>query len=109
MSSTEESLGKDIGNDIRNGKKTLIAVHALTYAESENKKVLNRIFGKRDANEDEIQKVYSIFRETGSIEYAKQKALMYSSKAIHVLDDVADNDAKKILIGLAKYAITREN
>ena len=109
MSSTEESLGKDIGNDIRNGKKTLIAVHTLAHAEGENKKVLNRIFGKRDATEEEIQKVYSIFRDTGSIEYARQKALMYSSKAIQVLDNVADNDAKKILIGLAKYAITRES
>jgi geranylgeranyl diphosphate synthase type I len=45
MSSTEKTLGKDIGNDIRNGKKTLIAVHSLTNSSGSQKKLLDDILG----------------------------------------------------------------
>ena len=108
MSSTKETLGKDIGNDIRNGKKTMIAVHALSHAEGADKKVLKDIFGKASATEEEIQQVHAVFQDSGSIEYAKKKALEYSDTAIHVLDAVDESPAKNVLTGLASYAITRE-
>ncbi|MDG6219315.1 MAG: polyprenyl synthetase family protein, partial [Candidatus Thermoplasmatota archaeon] len=44
MSSDTKTLGKDIGNDIRNGKKTIIAVHSLTHATGKDKTVLTNIF-----------------------------------------------------------------
>lgn len=108
MSSTKETLGKDIGNDIRNGKKTMIAVHALSHAEGENQKVLKNIFGKATANDEEIQQVHGVFQDCGSIEYAKQKALEYSDTAIRALETVDESPAKNVLIELASYAITRE-
>jgi len=111
MNSTEETLGKDIGNDIRNGKKTLIAVHAFTHAEGEHRRKLKQIFGKATATDDEIQQVHEVFQKLGSIDYAKDKAVSYSSQAIHALDNVSDLDATAITLlkDLAAYAITREN
>jgi len=110
MSSTTETLGKDIGNDIRNGKKTLIAVHALTNAEGEHRKALKDIFGKATATEDEIQQVHQVFKDIGSIDYAKEKAVSYSKMAIESLDDLIslDSTATMLLKDLASYAITRE-
>jgi geranylgeranyl diphosphate synthase, type I len=110
MSSTQETLGKDIGNDIRNGKKTLIAVHALTHATGNHRQVLKDIFGKVTATDDEIQQVHHIFKDIGSIDYAKDKAMAYSEQAIKALDDVADLEpsATSSLKELASYAITRE-
>jgi len=108
MSSTEETLGKDIGNDIRNGKKTLIAVHCLNNAVGNDKKVLNKIFGNQNASEQDIKKVFSLFRKIRSVDYAKNTALKYNAKAKKSLDVLKDSDAKKILIGLADYSIKRE-
>jgi geranylgeranyl diphosphate synthase type I len=110
MSSTKATLGKDIGNDIRNGKKTLIAVHALTNAVDEHKRVLRDIFGKTTASDDEIRQVHMVFNEVGSIEYAKQKAVYYCTKAIHALESIQNlnEDAVQLLKDLATYAITRE-
>jgi len=111
MSSTEETLGKDIGNDIRNGKKTLIAVHAFNHTEGEQLTVLKRIFGKKTATDKEIQQVHQVFNAIGSIDYAKQKAKQYSYQAIQALDDTPDLQTNEynILKDLAKYAIIREN
>ena len=110
MSSTTETLGKDIGNDIRNGKKTLIAVHALTNAEGEHRKALKDIFGKATATEEEIQQVHQVFKDIGSIDYAKEKAVSYSKMAIESLDDLIslEPEATMLLKDLASYAITRE-
>ena len=77
MSSDEKTLGKDIGNDIRNGKKTLIAVHALNNAASEDKKFLETIFGNQRTTEQEVKQVYDIFKKIGSVEYAKKTAINY--------------------------------
>ncbi len=108
MSSDIETLGKDIGNDIRNGKKTIIAVHSLSHAKGNHKQILSDIFGKDNATDEEVQKVYEVFNKLGSIDYAKKKAEEYSTKAKDALSVLADTDAKQILIDLADYAMTRE-
>lgn len=108
MSSDEKTLGKDIGNDIRNGKKTLIAVHSLQNATLENKKLLDAGFGNRKASDEEIKKVFSLFNEMGSIDYARNTALNYNKKAKETLDILKDSDAKELLKKLADYSIKRE-
>jgi len=108
MSSNEAILGKDIGNDIRNGKKTLIAVHSLNNAVGDDKKVLSEIFGNKNASEQEVKKVFNLFRQTKSVEYAKNTALRYSTEAKKALGVLDDSDAKQILIDLADYSIKRE-
>ncbi len=108
MSSDEGTLGKDIGNDIRNGKKTLIAVRSISNAVGDDKKLLEKIFGNGDASEPDVKKIYDLFKEMKSIEYAKNAALEYSTKAMDALGVLDDSDAKQILIGLAEYSITRE-
>jgi geranylgeranyl pyrophosphate synthase len=108
MSSDTKTLGKDIGNDIRNGKKTIIAVHCLTHAEDENKKILSDIFGKSNATDEEVHQVFKVFNDVGSVEYAKNKAEEYSRQAKKSLSVLKQSNAKQILMDLADYAMTRE-
>ena len=108
MSSTTQTLGKDIGNDIRNGKKTLIAVHALEHATGENKKVLCDYFGNLDATDAQVHDVYEVFKELGSLKYARDTANQYGFNAKESLQSIIDSPAKNILLTLADYAITRK-
>ena len=108
MSSDAETLGKDIGNDIRNGKKTIIAVHSLTHATGNDKKILTDIFGKATASAEDVKKVYQVFNHVGSIDYAKKKAEEYSTHAKKSLEVLEESSAKQILAALADYAMTRE-
>jgi len=108
MSSNEETLGKDIGNDIRNGKKTMIAVHSLNNAQGDDKKLLEIIFGNKNATEQQIKQVYNLFKKIGSIEHAKKTAINYCEKAKKQLEILPDSDAKQILLKLAEYSIKRE-
>ncbi len=108
ISSDEETLGKDIGNDIRNGKKTLIAVHSLHTATGEHKKLLDKSFGNKHASEKGVKAVFSVFQDLGSIEYARKTALAYNVQAKKALSAVNESHAKHILESLADYVMKRE-
>ena len=108
MSSTAKTLGKDIGNDIRNGKKTLIAVHSLTNASGKHKRLLDDVFGNHAASEHDVTLVYDVFRELGSIEYAQQRAVQLVSQAKNALNVLKPSDAKELLFQLIDYTIQRE-
>ena len=108
MSSDEKTLGKDIGNDIRNGKKTLIAVHALNNSTGSDKKTLEKTFGNKNATDLEVKQVYNLFKKLNSIKYAKDKAIDFSNKAKNTLDVLPNSDAKQLLLTLADYSIKRE-
>lgn len=108
VSSDEEILGKDIGNDIRNGKKTLIACHCLNNTKGDEKKTLEKIFGNLNASDKEVKEVYTIFKKLGSAEYAKKTAISYCETAKKSLEILPDTEAKQILIAFAEYSISRE-
>jgi len=108
MSSNAAVLGKDIGNDIRNGKKTLIAVHCLVHASPAQKKVLDAVFGNRSASEEQVKSVLEVFKASGSIEYARSVALRYNAEAKNALGVLSDSLARQTLVALADYAIARE-
>lgn len=108
MSSTKSTLGKDIGNDIRNGKKTLIAVHSLTHAAGKTKTQLEDSFGNRDATERDIAVVYDIFRDLGSVNYAQHRAEQFVNEAKEALTSLRSSGAKEILYQLIEYTIQRE-
>ena len=108
VSSNLETLGKDIGNDIRNGKKTLIACHCIKNAKEEDKKILDKIFGNLNATDEQVKNVYNLFRKIGSVDYAKEKAISFSSTAKKSLNVLPDSNAKQILADLADYVITRQ-
>mgnify|MGYP005837613235 CR=1 FL=1 len=107
ISSDEKTLGKDIGNDIRNGKKTLIAVHCLNSANGNDKELLEDIFGNSYATEQQVKQVYDLFIKLKSIDYAKNCALNYCEKAKKALNLLNDSYPKKLLLELATYAISR--
>ncbi len=107
MSSDEETLGKDIGMDIRNGKKTLIAVHSLNKARGEDRKILHKIFGNNNATDDEVKQVYGLFNKLGSVEYARKTTKIYDKKAKKALNVLDGSDAKNILLELADYSTVK--
>jgi geranylgeranyl diphosphate synthase type I len=108
ISSDEAILGKDIGNDIRNGKKTMIAVHSLNNARGSKKESLEKVFGNRDASDQDIKRVYQIFQDTQSIAHAQKLALKFTKEAKETLRMLQDSEAKQILTALAEYATQRK-
>jgi len=98
-------IGKPVGSDIKEGKKTLIYLYA--YKNSEDEKWLKK-YGNENASKKEIEEVIEFFKEIGAIEYAKNKAHEFSKKAIEKLKVLEESDAKRKLAEIAEFAVKRE-
>lgn len=97
----EEVLGKVRGSDIMEGKKTLIAIHAL------NAGVELDIFGKGKASKGQLENAIGQLEDSGSIEYARNAAVSYIREGKKKLDVLEDSEAKDILLAIADYMIER--
>jgi len=98
-----KDIGKPVGSDIREGKKTLIYLYAL---EKYGGKIPN--YGKKDATDEEINEIVEILKETGAIDCAKNMAMEFSRKAIDSLAILKESEAKNKLVEMAEFAVKRE-
>jgi geranylgeranyl pyrophosphate synthase len=101
-SSTEAELGKSIGNDVREGVKTIILWHSVQNASPKAIEKLKTIYSKNrsEKTDEEIHYVLDTFRELGSLEYAEKEATRFTEKALGRFDDltkdVPDSNIKRI-------------
>lgn len=107
----EKTLGKPVGSDIRNGKRTLIIVHALKQLEKRGNKrrgeLLLSALGNENATQDQIAHAIEALRELGSVDYATGIALDYAEKAKSCLRCLKKSREKELLSSLVDFAIGR--
>ena len=102
-----EKLGKPVGSDIRQGKKTLLLLYALKNAQE--LEFLQHCLGKKDLTQVELQRVREIFKNCGALEYSRNKAIEYIGKAKSVLDSGNfKKESKEFLNYLADFIIERK-
>lgn len=103
----EEELGKPVGSDIREGKKTLPILYALGRLEGEAREKLEKVLGNRDAGREEIEEAARLIKESGAIEYAEELARRYSEQALAALKVVPESEYREMLEELARFAVSR--
>ena len=103
----EKEYGKEIGGDIREGKKTVMAAHLLKTATAADRKTFLRILGKKSIKRTEIKKAISLYQKYGSIDYAKARSDFYLRKAIRVLNNLPSSKARSNLELVAKFLVSR--
>ncbi len=104
----EGEIGKPTGNDIREGKVTLPLIHALKTAPKEISSSMFEIIRNEDFTPENVDKLISFAKEYQGIEYAQSKMQENKQKALVLLNDYPDSEAKKSLIDLIDYIIERE-
>ena len=106
--SDSETLGKPCGSDIAQGKRTLMVIHALRQPESETKDTLLSVLGKGDAaSQEEIDAGLKALGDLGSIQYARERAEAYHSKAHECLNQLSDGPALRALRELTDFQLQR--
>lgn len=102
------NIGKPKGIDIKDKKLTLPIIYSLNNVSYNQKRsIINTI--KRDYdNEEKIIELYNIVKSCGGIDYSKKIMKKYHDKAIGILNEFEDNEAKKSLLLLLKFIINRK-
>lgn len=100
------SLGKNLGDDLREGKVTLPVIHALKNTRGHEHAVL--VNAIEHANGDNLSEVLAIIRASGGIEAARSAAWQEAQRAIDAANMLPDNEYKVALIQLAASLQHRE-
>jgi octaprenyl-diphosphate synthase len=105
---TSEAIGKNIGDDLSEGKPTLPLIHVINHGNDEQRQLI------RDAIEhqtgmDNLDAVMQALKDTKALEYATDKAKQESQAAIEAIACLPESEHKESLIALAKIAVERKS
>jgi geranylgeranyl diphosphate synthase type I len=100
-----EQLGKQRGSDLVENKETLITLHARQQGVDVDSLVAAE--DVESVTEQEIEDAVAVLRESGSIDYAREKAQSLVTESKELLEILPDNEARQLLQDIADYLISR--
>ena len=100
-------LGKDLGDDLAEGKATLPLIYAMRKGSAEDNEMIREAI--LDGGLDQLEKVTAIIESTGALEYTAARAQEAADIAIAALSDVPDSDYKQALIAIAEFSVQRRS
>ncbi len=104
-----EGLGKEFGDDITEGKRTLMVIKVMEDGSEEDKNTLIDILNKHTTDIEEKKKVVEIFNKYNAFDYAKQVARRIVTEAWEEAEQVLpDNEYKEMLHSLALFCVERD-
>jgi geranylgeranyl diphosphate synthase type I len=104
----EEILGKPVGSDIREGKRTTIIYHSFKNANPSQRDFLLSVLGNAQAEESDVQKSTKMLIDLGGIEYTAKLAKSYIEESMTYLDKLPNSKYKQFLAMWADYMIERD-
>ncbi|WP_046655856.1 polyprenyl synthetase family protein [Lysobacter capsici] len=105
--SDAQTLGKNLGDDLAEGKATLPLIHAIAHSDDATRARLRAAVEHGDT--DAMPEVLAAIRATGGLDYSRKRAEDYADAADAALEGLEDNDYAAALRGLARYAVSRDH
>lgn len=105
--SSSDAMGKNVGDDLAEGKPTLPLIHAMQHSSEEEAALIKSAIEK--GGYDNIEQVQAIIQRTGALEYTEQMAVKQADLAIEQLVDLPDSENKTILESIARLSVHRNH
>ena len=102
-----EELGKNLGDDLAEGKPTLPLIYAIQHGTAQQAEVV--ISAIRQGSREAFNEVYEIVKATKAIEYTELCADRAAAKAIDSLKCLPDSQYKSALEQLAHFSVQRDH
>ncbi len=103
-----DAIGKNVGDDLAEGKPTLPLIHAIKNGSQQQADFIKEVIEK-GAGLDKLDEVLAIIRSTNSLDYTREKAELHAKMAVDALNPLKDSGHKQSLIALAWMAVKRDN
>ncbi|MBM7456720.1 octaprenyl-diphosphate synthase [Oceanisphaera litoralis] len=105
-SSDSHDMGKNVGDDLAEGKPTLPLLHAMAVGNDAQRERIRDAIANRTGM-DHLDEIMGILAETRALEYCQQRAQDEAQKAIDSLKILPDSEHKSALVALAHMAVER--
>ncbi|MBL1293312.1 MAG: octaprenyl diphosphate synthase [Thiotrichales bacterium] len=104
-SATSKELGKNIGDDLAEGKPTLPLIYAMNNGSSEQTAIIRDAI--ENSGRDNMPAIIEAIESTGAIDYTANCAAIEANKASDALSNVPPSDYREALLALAEFSIKR--
>ena len=101
-----ENLGKNIGDDLAEGKMTLPLIYAMKNGKNSQKLVIQEAI--KNTNVCDLMNILTIIKETGALEYSMSCAKKHAMDAKRCLVDLPKSIEKIAMLELAEFSIDRK-
>jgi len=104
-SAKESDMGKNVGDDLAEGKPTLPLIYAMQHASSKQSAMIKQAI--ENGGLDQIDEIMLAISETGALDYARKIARQEADLAINQLSVLEDSEYKQAMISLANFSVER--
>jgi len=108
LTATEETLGKPVASDLREGKATLAVIHALENGSTVEREAIQTVLSDRNFDLVAHAEIMGILRRHGSVDYAMNTAFQYADTARAALSGLEDSEFKRALLWVPDFVVARE-
>lgn len=102
-----EELGKNLGDDLAEGKPTLPLIHAMRRGSDAERQMIRDAIQTGDLSL--LDDIRSVIESTGALEYTADKARQAADASIGALSELADSEWKDALVTIAEFAVRRRS
>lgn len=106
-SADEKEMGKKLGDDLSEGKPTLPLIHAMQHGTQAQAELIRHAI--QHGGHDDFALVLDAIRDTGALEYTRERARAEAQAATAALAPFARSTYLDCLIKLADFAVTRNH
>jgi octaprenyl-diphosphate synthase len=103
--SDAETLGKNIGDDLMEGKPTLPLIAAMKNTTGDDFNIVRKSIAT--GGTEHLEQVIRIVHASGALDYCRQRATEETEAAIEALNTLPDTEYRQALTNLAKLALHR--
>lgn len=103
--SDAETLGKNIGDDLMEGKPTLPLIAALQNTQGDSREIIRKSIATGGVTD--LEKVIEIVQTSGALDYCRVRAEQETQAALDALHQLPETDARQALQNLTLMALHR--
>jgi len=102
-----DELGKNLGDDLAEGKATLPLIYAMQQCSAKDKQLIRKAIV--EGGLDQLERITAIVETTGALEYTARRAREAADTAISALSGVPDSAYKQALVSVAEFSVQRRS
>lgn len=104
-----EDMGKNVGDDLREGKPTLPLIYLMENGTPEQKLLSREAISQNDDLPDDVfEQILQGIQESGALEYTQEAARREVELALNTIKDFPNNAASDALRALCEYSLIRQ-
>lgn len=109
FTSREKTLGKPVGNDLREGKITLPLIYALEKATPEERRDVETILRERNYDAVPFRKILALLERHRGIERVKERAQAFTDKARALISEFPESPYQRALFAVTDLITDRDH